>query len=131
MARHLKAKPPDHLPKSVLARLLEYHLQVERHGGLSKKAVAYQNAIESDLRAGRKADTPYPASQRLKSGSELVREHEGIHHRVMVMDEGFAWNCKTFTSLSAVAKAITGTNWNGNRFFGLCERGNSAAESST
>jgi hypothetical protein len=129
--RHLKDKPPDHLPKSVLARLLEYHLQIERHGGLSKKAVAYLNAIELDLREGRKPETPYLASRRLKLGSELVREHSGNHHRVMVMDEGFAWNGKTFTSLSAVARAITGTNWNGNRFFGLTERGNSSAEPST
>jgi hypothetical protein len=37
----------------------------------------------------------------------------------MVLDKGFAWNGRTFASLSAVAKAITGTNWNGQRFFGL------------
>jgi Protein of unknown function (DUF2924) len=129
--RHRKDNPPDHLPKSALARLLEYYLQVERHGGLSKKAVAYLNAVERDLREGRRPETPYPVSQRLKPGSELVREHEGFHHRVMVMEEGFAWNGKAFKSLSAVAKAITGTNWNGNRFFGLNAKGNSAAEPPT
>ena len=57
--------------------------------------------------------------QRLKPGVVIMREHNGVHQRVMVLDEGFAWNGKSFGSLSAVAKAITGTNWNGQRFFGL------------
>ena len=43
-------------------------------------------------------------------------------HRVMVMEDGYAWSGRTFSSLSAVAKAITGTNWNGHRFFGLQEK---------
>ena len=48
-----------------------------------------------------------------------MREHGGSMHRVMVMGEVYAWNGKTYPSLSAVAKAITGTNWNGYAFFGL------------
>jgi Protein of unknown function (DUF2924) len=48
-----------------------------------------------------------------------VREWEGASHRVMVMAEGFAWNGTTYASLSQVARAITGTRWNGPRFFGL------------
>ena len=62
---------------------------------------------------------PYPDDSRLKPGSVLVRKHDGVQHRVMVLEEGYAWNGKTFASLSAAAKAITGTNWNGQRFFGL------------
>lgn len=49
----------------------------------------------------------------------LVREHDGVQHRVTVTPEGFLWGDRTYASLSAVAKAITGTNWNGRRFFGL------------
>ena len=37
----------------------------------------------------------------------------------MILEEGFAWNGQTFGSLSQIAKAMTGTNWNGHRFFGL------------
>jgi hypothetical protein len=48
-----------------------------------------------------------------------VREWNGKLERVMVLEEGFAWNGRTFSSLSQIAKAITGTNWNGHRFFGL------------
>jgi hypothetical protein len=55
----------------------------------------------------------------LKSGSLLVREWKGRIERVMVLDDGFAWNGSVYPSLSRVAKAITRTNWNGHRFFGL------------
>jgi hypothetical protein len=56
---------------------------------------------------------------RLRPGTVLVREWEGGSHRVMVLAEGFAWNGTTYASLSQVARAITGTRWNGPRFFGL------------
>ena len=120
--RHLTERVPDHLPKSLLAALLTYRLQVEQHGGLSKKAIAYLKLIESDLRVGREPETPYVQSNHLKSGTQLAREHDGVMHRVMVMESGYAWSGRTFSSLSAVAKAITGTNWNGHRFFGLQEK---------
>jgi Protein of unknown function (DUF2924) len=55
----------------------------------------------------------------LNSGALLVREWRGKLERVMVLDKGFAWNGKTFGSLSQLAKAITGVSWNGHRFFGL------------
>ena len=49
----------------------------------------------------------------------LVREWNGRLERVMILDDGCAWNGCVYRSLSQVAKAITGTNWNGHRFFGL------------
>jgi hypothetical protein len=55
----------------------------------------------------------------LKSGALVVREWNGRTERVMVLDEGYAWNGGVYRSLSQVAKTITGTNWNGHRFFGL------------
>jgi Protein of unknown function (DUF2924) len=55
----------------------------------------------------------------LKSGALVVREWNGRTERVMVLDEGYAWNGGVYRSLSQAAKAITGTNWNGHRFFGL------------
>ena len=53
------------------------------------------------------------------SGALLVREWNGKFERVMILEQGFAWNGQTFGSLSQIAKAMTGTNWNGHRFFGL------------
>ena len=55
-------------------------------------------------------------------GTVLVREWGRKSHRVMVMPDGFAWNGETFDSLSEIAFAITGTKWNGPRFFGLRDR---------
>jgi hypothetical protein len=67
----------------------------------------------------------------LKLGTQLAREYGGVLHRVMVMEGGYAWAGRTFTSLSAVAKAITGTNWNGHRFFGLQDKAKAVAEMSS
>ena len=58
----------------------------------------------------------------LKPGTILTREWNAQAYRVMVVDEGFAWNGKTYDSLSKLAFAITGTNWNGPRFFGLRDK---------
>jgi hypothetical protein len=52
-------------------------------------------------------------------GTMLTREWNGQNHRVTVVNEGFAWEGRTYDSLSKIAFAITGTKWNGPRFFGL------------
>jgi hypothetical protein len=62
----------------------------------------------------------------LKVGTVMVREHQGVTHEVIVVPGGFSWKHKTYPSLSAIAKGITGTSWNGPRFFGL--RGKTEAE---
>jgi hypothetical protein len=55
----------------------------------------------------------------LKAGALLVREWNGKLEQVMILEDSFAWNGQTYGSLSQIAKAMTGTNWNGHRFFGL------------
>ena len=55
----------------------------------------------------------------LKVGTVIVREHQGALHEVMVVPGGFCWEDKTYPSLSTIAQSITGTSWNGPRFFGL------------
>ena len=116
---HLGGSPSGRLPKSLVARLFAYRLQVQRSGDLTKQALGFLQRIAAEIEAGKNPDVPYPDERRLKPGSFLIREHDGVQHRVMVLDEGYAWSGKTFASLSGVAKAITGTNWNGQRFFGL------------
>lgn len=116
---HLGGSPPLQLPRSLVARLLAYRLQVQHSGDLSKQALGFLQRIATEIEAGKDPNVPYPDDRRLKPGSVLVREHDDVQHRVMVLEEGYAWSGKTFASLSAVAKAITGTNWNGQRFFGL------------
>jgi hypothetical protein len=62
----------------------------------------------------------------LKPGTLLVREYKDEMHRVAVMAEGYAWKGRTYSTLSAVARAITGANWNGYVFFGLKKKGEKA-----
>ena len=58
----------------------------------------------------------------LRPGTLLTREWDGQVQRVMVLADGFSWNGKTYPSLSKVAFAITGSRWNGPRFFGLRDK---------
>jgi hypothetical protein len=110
-------KAPAHLPKHLLMRILAYRLQASLLGDLDRDTVRYLDKI-----AGSPPSTepvPLPGSGDLRPGTVLVREWDGAQHRVMALDDGFAWNGSTYASLSAVARAITGTRWNGRRFFGV------------
>ena len=73
------------------------------------------------LRASRLTEEFARKGIKLRPGTVLMREWKATY-RVMVVDDGFAWNGKTYDSLSKVAFAITGTNWNGPRFFGLRDK---------
>jgi len=107
---------PAHLPRGLFLRLLSYKLQEQALGGLDRSIrTQLKNSLPKDGKRS-VADDP---SLRLKPGTVLVREHNGELHRVMVLEEGFAWSGKTYRSLSETAFAITGTKWNGRRFFGL------------
>ena len=118
---HLGGEPPLHLERWLLVRVLAYRLQADTFGGLDK-------SIQRTLRSGNDEERVAPFDRRapqtrggagLKAGGLLVREWQGKLERVMILEEGFAWNGQTFGSLSQIAKAMTGTNWNGHRFFGL------------
>ena len=69
--------------------------------------------------AAAKPDARLELPRRIKPGSELVRTWNRRTYRVMVLEKGFAYDGKTFASLSEIATSITGTKWNGPRFFGL------------
>ena len=101
---------PAGLTKDLVARALTYRVQEVALGGLCR-------SVARTLRELGKASAE-PRRQ-VKAGSIIVREYEGVLHEVLVVPGGFCWQGKTFDSLSTIAKAITGTNWNGPRFFGL------------
>ena len=102
--------PPSALSKDLLARAIGHDVQKEYLGDL--------DASTRRLLAGQ-GRTGAPPTRWLKVGSIIVREHAGAVHEVMVTPEGFCWRGETFTSLSTIALRITGTTWNGARFFGL------------
>ena len=119
--RRLTRRPaPPSLRRDLLARCLAYEMQVRAYGGLSRETARLLDrlATEADpakLLASRDTGRPSP-------GTQLVREHAGQVHRVTVTAAGYLWNGATYASLSPIAQAITGTRWNGPRFFGLRER---------
>lgn len=117
--RHCRGHPPAVLPRSYVARLLAYRVQAATHGDLSPAHQRFLERIAKDLKAGNKADLRLDDPVQLKPGTVLVREYGGEQHRVMVLADGFAWKDQMHKSLSSVASAITGTRWNGHRFFGL------------
>lgn len=110
------AIPPKGLTKDIICRMIAYRIQEEAFGGLDRETrkLLYQLA---------KGEKPNDLGRRLKAGTVLVREYQGERHTVTVMADGFLWREQTYTSLSTIAEAITGTKWNGPRFFGLRVRG--------
>ena len=102
--------PPAALSKDLMARALAYRLQERALGGLSPDT---KRLLRSLPREG--AEPP----RRIKIGSVIGREHQGVVHEVLVVPNGFCWRGQTYASLSTIARAITGTSWNGPRFFGL------------
>ena len=116
-----RRKAPEPLPRHLLFRILAYRLQAERLGDLDKETVRLLDRIASGNLGNGHSSVLGKQSRfgRLQPGSMLVREWDGARQRVVILDRGFAWNGKTYRSLSAVAFAMTGTRWSGPRFFGL------------
>ena len=115
-----KTTPPN-LPRHLLVYMIAYRLQADLYGDLGKDQKRYLDTVGKTVGQYPAAKISNHGADRkaFKIGTLLVREHEGVQHRVTVTLEGFLWGDRTYASLSAVAKAVTGTNWNGRRFFGL------------
>ena len=114
--------PPPHLPRHLLFRVLAYRLQADQLGDLDAESRRLLDGAGSPEDAGKRAVDPARQISDVKPGTILAREWKGRVHRVAVLAEGFALNGKTYPSLSKVAHAITGTRWNGPRFFGLRDK---------
>ncbi|MBS0276176.1 MAG: DUF2924 domain-containing protein [Proteobacteria bacterium] len=112
---------PIHLSKHLLLRLLAYRLQAQTFGDLSPATRRLLDGLAKERKPsdGETVAVPLPGEGQLMTGTMLVREHDDQQHHVMVTEDGFVWNGITYPSLSKVAYAITGTKWNGPRFFGL------------
>ena len=114
--------PPLHLPRHLLFAVLAYRLQADELGDLAPDTIRLLKQLASSgTTIGVMQLTSVFDRRRteLKPGTILTREWNGQTYRVMVVDGGFGWNGKSYDSLSKVAFAITGTKWNGPRFFGL------------
>jgi Protein of unknown function (DUF2924) len=106
----IASAPPAAFSKDLLARAICYRLQEQALGGLSASTGRLLGFL---VKPG------VEPLRHVKIGSVLIREHQGVVHEVLVVPGGFCWRGKTYDSLSTIAKKITGTSWNGPRFFGL------------
>jgi hypothetical protein len=113
---------PTHVPRHLLFRILAYRLQADRFGDLDSESQRLLDRSGSPERAGQNAVDSVRRITNLRPGTILGREWNGKMQRVAVLANGFAWNGKTYPSLSQIAFAMTGTRWNGPRFFGLRDK---------
>ena len=122
---HLGGSPPAHLPRWLLLRILANRIQAAALGSLDKETLRVLRQPKGEKLESSKArpfETRIPTTRdgaNPKAGALLAREWNGKLERVMVLEKGFTWNGETYASLSQIAKAMTGTSWNGHRFFGL------------
>jgi Protein of unknown function (DUF2924) len=116
---------PVHLARNLLFAVIAYRVQADCYGDLdhATRQVLDRSVTKETGRvtSARLASFDQKRSK-LTPGTVLVREWDRQSQRVMVMADGFAWNGQTYDSLSKVAFAITGTKWNGPRFFGLRDK---------
>jgi len=109
---------PRFFRRELLIRGIAYEMQVTAYGRLSPKTRKKLLKIAAAHEAG-PGFTTAAAPRKLRPGTRLVRAWKGVTHTVNVLGDGFEWNGQKHRSLSAIAREISGTNWNGFNFFGL------------
>ena len=113
--------PAPNNARAFLELRIGYRIQERTYGGLTRETRLVLDLLADEVegklcRKHMAVDPRNPVT-----GTRLVREWDGVEHTVTVLRDGYEWQGRKFRSLSAVAKAITGTNWNGFRFFGMRE----------
>lgn len=106
------APPPKSLSQALLCKAQAHDMQCRAFGGLTPVT---RRALRQALEKG----NPSAPNRTIAPGARLVREWHGRTHEVEVVENGFRWRDQTWTSLSRIAREITGSNWSGPRFFGL------------
>ena len=107
---------PPRMSRNILVRAIACRVQERAFGGLSPLTRRRFDRAAADLAVGR---IPVPPASKIQPGTRLLREWQGRVHEVIVLDKGVDYRGKSWPSLSAVAREITGARWSGPRFFGL------------
>lgn len=111
-------EPPAYNRRFLESRLA-YRIQELTYGGLSRATLERLEVLAENLDGGDVTKRRQRVKDRPITGTRLVREWQGVEHCVTVLDDGFEYQGRPYRSLSAIARAITGTRWNGLIFFGL------------
>lgn len=121
--RELFETEPPAFNRVYLEGRLAYRIQELAYGGLSPTTLKRLEQLGEELDGGNVARRKQRVDrERPVAGTRLIREWQGLEHTVTVLTEGYEWQGRPYRSLSAVARAITGTRWNGLVFFGLKNR---------
>ena len=115
-----RTPPPMRLSRDLLVRGITYKLQERAYGGLSTATARKLEHANADPQSRGAAKPVQPIS--LRPGTRLVREWRGVTHLVLIHADGIEWRGQRYSSLSVVARKITGARWSGPRFFGLRQR---------
>ncbi|CAA7618923.1 Bacteriophage-related protein [Candidatus Terasakiella magnetica] len=121
MWRELTGTEPPPYNRTFLVKRLAYRIQELAFGGLSVQAERRLDDLVDELDGKKK-----PKAKDMTApivGTKLIREWQGVMQEVTALADGFEWQGRRYQSLSAVARAITGTRWNGPLFFGLRKHG--------
>ena len=114
-----EAEPPP-FNRRYLESRLAYRIQELAYGGLKPETIRRLEQLGEELDGGdRKKRSVHANRDRPITGTRLLREWQGVEQVVTVTADGFEWQGRPYKSLSAIARAITGTRWNGWVFFGL------------
>jgi Protein of unknown function (DUF2924) len=111
-------EPPAYNRRNLEARLA-YRIQELAYGGLSRDTIKRLEALAADLKGGNGKRSRRATNDRPIMGTRLIREWQGVEHCVTVRGDDFEYQGRPYKSLSAIARLITGTRWNGLVFFGL------------
>lgn len=118
--RLYRLPPPKRLSRDLLIRGIAYRLQEQNYGGFSKSILNQLLPSDDESQIKHEPQSKTAVTITLKPGTRLVREWRGQTFSVLVTDDGvFDWNGKRYSSLSIIAREITGAHWSGPRFFGL------------
>jgi hypothetical protein len=121
--RDLLGTEPPGINRDYLERRIAYRLQELAYGGLSTKTRARLDILAQTAEKGSSPRTRMRAQNRPIAGTRLIREWQGVEYSVTVLQTGFDYQGRPYASLSAIARQITGTRWNGPAFFGLRAHG--------
>jgi Protein of unknown function (DUF2924) len=117
--RELFGTEPPPYNRRFLESRLAYRVQEIAYGGLKPETVERLGALAEDLDGNRAKRRRRAGQDRPIAGTRLIREWQGVEYCVTVRDEGYEYQGRPYQSLSAIARTITGTRWNGWVFFGL------------
>ena len=120
--RALYGAEPSAYNRTYLVKRLAYRIQELAYGGLKPETIRRLERLGEELDGGDRKKSRVRADTMPIAGTRLIREWQGVEHVVTVTSDGFEWQGRPYRSLSAIARAITGTRWNGWVFFGLKNR---------